>query len=110
MKMIHLLVCVALFAISTPDEQADWNPVPEIMKRIVAPEFPARKFAITEFGAVTDGKTDCTDAIRKAIKACSEAGGGRVIIPAGEFLTGAIHLLSGVNLHLEKDAVLKFST
>jgi len=109
MNTIYLL-CVALFAISAPGEQAEWNQVPEILKRIVAPEFPARNFAITEYGAVADGKTDCTEAIRKAIKACSEAGGGRVNVPAGEFLTGAIHLLSGVNLHLEKDAVLKFSS
>lgn len=110
MNIIHLLTCVVLFAISTPDEQADWKPVPEIMKRIVAPEFPERKYVITEFGAAADGKTDCTEAIRKAIKACSEAGGGQVVVPTGEFLTGSIHLLSGANLHLEKDAVLKFNT
>ena len=110
MRIGHLLLWVATLAVATPGEQADWNPVPEIVKRIVAPEFPARDFVITELGAVADGKTDCTEAIRQAIKACSEAGGGRVIVPPGEFLTGAIHLLSGVNLHLEKNAVLKFST
>jgi polygalacturonase len=110
MRIVHLLMRVATLAVSTPGEQADWNRVPETVKRIVAPEFPARDFVIIEFGAVTDGKTDSTEAIRKAIKTCSEAGGGRVIVPPGEFLTGAIHLLSDVNLHLEKNAVLKFST
>ena len=110
MKIGHLLMWVATLAVSTPSEQGDWNPVPGILNRIVAPEFPAREFVITEFGAVTDGRTDCTEAIRKAITACCGAGGGRVIVPTGEFLTGAIHLKSGVDLHLEKDAVLKFST
>ena len=80
------------------------------MKRIVAPEFPAKDFKITDYGAVADGKTDSTEAIAKAIKACSDAGGGRVVVPAGEFFTGPIHLVSHVNLHVEKDAVLKFST
>ncbi len=37
---------------------------------------------------------DCTAAISNAIAACAQSGGGRVIIPAGEFLTGAIHLKS----------------
>jgi polygalacturonase len=110
MTILRSLICFALLAVSMPGEQADWTPVPEILKRIVAPEFPERQFSISEFGAAADGKTDCTEAIRKAIKACSEAGGGRVVVPAGEFLTGSVHLLSGVNLHLEKDAVLKFST
>ena len=43
---------------------------------------------------------DCTDAIRAAIAACSAAGGGRVVVPAGRFLTGAVHLKSNVNLHV----------
>jgi polygalacturonase len=59
---------------------------------------------------VGDGTTDCTAAIKQAVEACAQAGGGRVIIPAGSFLTGPIHLKSGVNLHLDKDATLKFTT
>lgn len=89
----------------------EWNTVPEILARIVPPQFPARDFDITKFGAVGDGQTDCSSAIAKAIDACAEAGGGRVMIPAGEFLTGAIHLKSNVNLHLAAtNSVLKFST
>jgi len=111
MKTFLSLLFVGFFASSTPtSDQAEWNQVPAILKRIVAPKFPAHNFTITDYGAVAGGKTDCTEAIRQAIKACSEAGGGRVVVPAGEFLTGTIHLLSGVNLHVEKGAVLKFST
>jgi polygalacturonase len=111
MKKIFPLFLVTLLA--TPllrAEQAEWAQVPEILARIQAPVFPARDFVITNYGAVADGKTDCTEAIARTIDACVKKGGGRVVIPAGEFLTGAIHLKSGVNLHLETNAVLKFST
>ncbi len=87
-----------------------WAKLPEIVARIVPPTFPKRDFVITKFGAVADGKTDCTQAFAKAVAACHEAGGGRVVVPAGKFLTGAIHLKSGVNLHLVKEATILFST
>jgi polygalacturonase len=60
------------------------------------------------FGAVGDGVTDCTRAFRDAITACNRAG-GHVIVPGGIFLTGAIHLLSNVDLHLEEGATILFS-
>jgi polygalacturonase len=110
MKIILSLFLVAFFSISTRADQPEWKQVPKILKRIVAPKFPKRDFVITNFGAVADGKTDCTAAIAEAIDACVKKGGGRVVIPAGEFLTGAIHLKSHVNLHLETNSVLKFST
>jgi polygalacturonase len=78
-----------------------------ILARIKAPVFPARDFDITKYGAVAE--KDCTDAIRKAIAACSAAGGGRVMVPSGVFLTGAIHLESNVNLHVSEGATLRFS-
>jgi unsaturated rhamnogalacturonyl hydrolase len=111
MKKNLVIAFLTLIAVSIAQaDQPEWNQVPKILKRIVAPEFPRRDFVITDFGAVADGKTDCTEAIASAISACAEKGGGRVVLPAGEFLTGAIHLQSNVNLHLEKNATLKFST
>jgi polygalacturonase len=101
---------VASAELAAPEAQAAWTQVPKILKRIVPPKFPKHNFVITNFGAVADGRTDCTAAISNAILACVKKGGGRVVIPAGEFLTGAIHLQSNVNLHLETNAVLKFST
>lgn len=86
-----------------------WAQVPEILKRIKPPVFPKRDFHVTRFGAVGDGKTDCTDVFRKAIAACSKAGGGRVVVAAGKFLTGPIHLRSNVNLHVTSDATIRFS-
>jgi polygalacturonase len=81
-----------------------------ILARIRPPKFPKRKFDIFEFGAKADGVFDCREAINNAIDACSKAGGGRVVIPAGEFLSGAIRLRSNVNLHVSKGATLKFAT
>lgn len=85
-----------------------WSQVPAILSRIKAPTFARRDFKITDYGAVADGKTDNTEAIRKAIAACNAAGGGRVVVTAGVFLTGAIHLKSNVNLHIAEGAALKF--
>jgi len=87
---------------------AAWDRLPGILAGIRAPVFPDRDFPVTDFGAVGDGTTDATAAIRAAVGACSEAGGGRVVVPPGEYLTGAIHLKSDVNLHLEEGATLRF--
>ena len=72
------------------------------------PVFPNRDFIISDFGASSDGKK-CTEAIAKAMEACSAAGGGRVVVPAGRWLTGAVHFRSNCNLHLAEGAVLEFS-
>ncbi|HEX8903857.1 MAG TPA: glycoside hydrolase family 28 protein [Longimicrobiaceae bacterium] len=86
-----------------------WDAVPGILARIRPPAFPNRDFSITRYGAVAGGTADATRAIAAAIDACAAAGGGRVVVPAGRFLTGAIHLRSGVDLHLERGATLAFS-
>ncbi len=80
-----------------------------VLARIKAPKFPNRVFDITRYGAKQGSANDSTAAIRKAIETCAAAGGGRVVVPAGEFSTGAIHLKSRVNLHLEEGATLFFS-
>jgi unsaturated rhamnogalacturonyl hydrolase len=86
-----------------------WDTAAEIVGRIHQPAFPARDFQITHYGALPGGNADCTQAIRAAIAACAQAGGGRVVIPSAVFLTGAIRLESNVNLHLEDGATLRFS-
>jgi polygalacturonase len=91
-------------------EPTGWDLVPVILKRIVPPSFAAREFPVTQYGAVGDGKVDCTPAFAAAIAACNKGGGGRVVVPAGRFLTGAIHLRSNVNLHVSEGATILFST
>lgn len=87
-----------------------WKTVyPQILARLKAPTFPKKDFDITKFGAKPGIENDSTSAIAAAIAACTKAGGGRVVVPPGEFLTGAITLKSNVNLHVSKRATLKFS-
>jgi polygalacturonase len=87
---------------------AGWALVDSILARIKPPAFPNRDFDITKFGAKPDGTTNASAAIRAAIEACVKAGGGRVVVPAGRFLTGPIHLASRVNLHVAEGATLLF--
>lgn len=82
----------------------------KVRKKIKAPTFPNREFLITSYGAVGDGKTLNTEAFKKAIGDCHKSGGGRVTVPFGIFLTGAIHLKSNVNLHMADSATILFST
>jgi polygalacturonase len=87
-----------------PQQQQD-----AILSRIKAPSFPKRDFDIVKFGAKGDGKMDCSQAIRDAISACTKAGGGRVVIPTGRFVTGPVHLDNNVNLYVSEGATLAFS-
>lgn len=59
-------------------------------------------YRITDYGAVADGTTNNRAAIQAAVDACTVAGGGRVIVPTGQFLSGTIVLKSNVTLYLEK--------
>mgnify|MGYP000415732062 CR=1 FL=1 len=77
------------------------------MPPIRVPLFPGREFDVTQYGA--EQGADISEPIHKAIAACHEAGGGRVVIPDGKWSTGAIHLRSNVALHLEDKAELYFS-
>ncbi len=113
-QFVVLFACALLLAscqsFVSPKSQAGWEHLPKIIAQIKAPVFPERDFDITDFGAKTGGKTKCTEAIKKAISACNKAGGGRVVVGAGTFLTGPIHLKSNVNLHISEGATLLFST
>ena len=79
------------------------------MPDVVVPTFHDTSFSITDYGAVSDGQTLNTNAFAKAIAACVAAGGGKVIVPAGLWLTGPIELKSNINLHLEKGALVLFT-
>jgi polygalacturonase len=90
-------------------EDDPWSAAGAILERITAPTFASREFDVTVHGAKPDGATDATAAFAAAIEACHKAGGGRVMVPAGRFLTGAIRLRSNVNLHLAEEATIAFS-
>jgi len=91
-------------------DEVGWESLPSILGRISPPSFLQKNYFITNYGADTNGMKDSSDAISRAISQCASSGGGHVIVPQGEFLTGPIHLESNIDLHLEKGAILKFST
>ncbi len=63
-------------------------------------------YDIRDFGALPDGRTLCTQAIQAAVDKCAASGGGTVYLPPGTFLSGTIHLKSGITLHLDQGATL----
>lgn len=69
----------------------------------------AADVSIDAVGATGDGTTVCTAVIQRTIDEVSADGGGRVTVPAGVFLTGALDLKQGVELHLDAGAVLRGS-
>lgn len=86
-----------------------YEALPFDMPVVQRPSFPDYQVDIRDFGAKADGETLNTEAINNAIKAVSEKGGGKVVIPEGLWLTGPVVLQNNVNLHVEKNALVLFS-
>ena len=86
-----------------------YKELPFNMPKVEQPSFPDYTVSILQFGAKSDGTTLNTKAINDAIKAVNAKGGGKVVIPEGLWLTGPIELLSNVNLHTEKNALVVFT-
>ena len=109
----YIVASVVLFTIAGCRHQIKYETIrtkaPFDMPEICVPIYPERDFDITDYGAAPSADEDCTDAIAAAIADCHKAGGGRVVIPAGEWLTGPIHFKSNVNLHLAEGAVVRFT-
>ncbi len=109
-----VLLTVAVFLTGdcfAAPQATGWDQLPEILSRIVPPTFPDRDFNVVDYGAKGDGVTDCNPAFKKAIVACTKAGGGRVVVPKGKWLTdGPIHLDNNVNFHVTKNAKVLFGT
>jgi len=90
----------------TTDTTTDlWAEADAILRRIKPPTFPNRSFDLTKFNP-TDA--DATQAFQRAVAACHAAGGGRVIVPRGRWITGPIVLRSNVELHLDDEATIAF--
>ena len=107
--LLSILVFFPVYPLYASFSDDPWDKVDEILARIVAPEFPDKDFIVTDFGAISGGQSDCRTSILDAITACHEAGGGRVIVPAGDYISeGPLLLKSNVNFHLEEGAYLRF--
>jgi polygalacturonase len=85
-SVILISLCLLVSAFASPDEKTVFN--------------------VRSFGAVGDGKTLDSPAINKAIQAAAQAGGGTVLVPAGTYMSGSIHLTDNINLYLDAGAVI----
>ena len=107
-KSFLSIVTLLLLAVSGAVAQNEWNTIyKEIDARIKAPEFRTKTY-VAGVKASNSAKNNQL-AINKAISKCSKAGGGKVVIRAGRYMTGPITLKSNVNLCIEKDAELVFA-
>ena len=86
-----------------------YQDVPFTMPVVQEPSIPSYEVVLTDFGAVGDGVTLCTDAFAKAFAALEERGGGRLVVPDGVWYTGPIGLKNHTELHLSENAVIFFS-
>jgi polygalacturonase len=101
---------LGLSAFASETASGEYRKPPFPMPDLKPPQFSTKSWNIADFGAVPDGKTKNTEAFAKAIAECNQAGGGQVVVPAGTWFTGPIIMKSRVNLHLEKGAVVSFSS
>jgi polygalacturonase len=87
-----------------------YKDLPFEMPKVQRPIFPDRQLSVTECGGVGDGITLNTQAFAQAMKVLSEKGGGTLQVPFGVWYTGPIEFRSNVNLHLDKGALILFTT
>lgn len=109
-----VLICVVVVS-CTSQKGTDilanpWKAKQQIEKAVVVPTFANKNYNILDFGAKSGGQYNNSDAFKKAIDVCTKNGGGSVVVPAGKFFTGPIHLDDNVNLHLEEGSEILFST
>jgi len=94
---------------SSPSDPIAPIKAPFPMPQLQRPAFPDHVVDIRDYGAVEGGTVTNTAAFAKAIQTCASKGGGRVLVPAGRWLTGPIHLQSNIELHLAQGAEVIFS-
>lgn len=107
-----LIICAALLCAATVSAQqyttVEAPEAPFAFEPLEMHVFPDRDFPITKYGAKPGDVKATTAAFAKAMAACNKAGGGRVVVPAGEWLTGPVHFRSGCNLFLSEGAKVVF--
>ena len=108
-KSLSIIASAFLALACAQDENSLYEGLPFDMPRVQLPSIPSRSVLLTDFGGVADCSTLNTEAFAKAIDALSEQGGGRLIVPAGLWLSGPITLKDHIELFIDKDAILIFS-
>lgn len=110
--VVILTVCLLVSGLLNAGDRYNYlyKDLPFEMPMLDRPVFPANNISITDFGGVSDGATLNTAAFAKAIDALSKKGGGTLTVPSGIWYTGPIVFQSNINMHLEKGALILFSS
>lgn len=103
------LSCSQQQNVSTYEFASRYESLPFEMPRVERPQIPSYEVLLTDFGAVADGKTLNNRAFSQAMNHLKAKGGGRLIVPAGMWLTGPIEFESNVELHVANGAIVIFS-
>ena len=108
--LLAALLASAAASGGDPGSEVDWSRIDAIVAALERPSIPRRDYRVADLGGRPDGRTDTLPAIRAAIEKASAAGGGRVVLSKGVWLSrGPVHLRSRIELHLEEGARLLFS-
>jgi polygalacturonase len=114
---IFIILSLFLFAFlscNAPDpirNKTEPVTVESILKNISEPLIPDFSLNVKDFGAVGDSAANDKPSFDKAIQALNEKGGGKLIVPEGNYiLKGPIHLISNMELHLGKGASIRFGS
>ena len=107
--LLSLLAVLPVFTAAAAGYDRYYNDLPVAMAMPELPRIPDRQVTLTDYGAAGDGVALCTAAFEAAIDALAVQGGGRLVVPSGVWLTGPIELRSGIDLHLERGAILLFT-
>lgn len=108
--IILVLFAVPALGQNEVSATAAWAKLPSILESIKSPVFKNTTYNILDFGGKSGGVFDNTQVFKKAIQKCTKNGGGIVLVPAGKYFTGPIHLDNNVNLHLAEGSEIVFNT
>jgi polygalacturonase len=102
-RLLYLIAALS-FGLSARAQVPPATPPPMIS--VAPPTTPVKQFNVRTYGATGDGETKDTAALQRAIDTCTATGGGEVVIPAGNYVTGSLVLGNNTVLRLEKDSYL----
>ncbi len=108
--IILVLFAVPVLGQNEVSATTAWGKLPSILAAIKEPVFKNKTYNILDFGGKSGGVFDNTQVFKKAIQKCTNNGGGIVLVPAGKYFTGPIHLDNNVNLHLAEGSEIVFNT
>lgn len=106
-----LFAAMIMLAANVQSALAETFQVPDFVnQKVELPQIPAYSVNLRDFGANGNGGTLNTEAFAKAMKHLAQKGGGKLVVPAGIWLTGPIQFENNVELHVEQGALVLFTT